>query len=158
MEDDRRKRRWRNPEGGVGQADKEVDSVDDVLLIEPRIALEFEAEVERLAAEGKEVPTGTPILLGITKASLQTRSFISAASFQETTRVLTEAAINGKYDELIGLKENVIVGRLIPAGTGGLMQRLKGEAAERDAELEAMNPTPELPAEEGGEEPVEAEA
>ncbi|MEK9559211.1 MAG: DNA-directed RNA polymerase subunit beta', partial [Flavobacteriaceae bacterium] len=63
--------------------------------------------------------TATPILQGITRASLQTKSFISAASFQETTRVLTEAAINGKYDKLIGLKENVIVGRLIPAGTGG---------------------------------------
>ena len=58
--------------------------------------------------------------------------------------MLTEAAINGKYDELIGLKENVIVGRLIPAGTGGMMQRLKGEAAERDAELEAAMPQPEL--------------
>ena len=97
--------------------------------------MEFDEAVEKLQAEGKEVPTGTPILLGITKASLQTRSFISAASFQETTRVLTEAAINGKYDELIGLKENVIVGRLIPAGTGGIMQRLKGEASARDAEL-----------------------
>ena len=62
--------------------------------------------------------TGSPVLLGITKASLQTRSFISAASFQETTRVLTEAAINGREDTLLGLKENVIVGRLIPAGTG----------------------------------------
>ena len=77
------------------------------------------------------------LLMGITKASLATESFISAASFQETTRVLTEAAINGKYDQLIGLKENVIVGRLIPAGTGGLMQRLKVEAADRDAELAA---------------------
>ena len=97
--------------------------------------MEFDEAVEKLQGEGKEIPTGTPILLGITKASLQTRSFISAASFQETTRVLTEAAINGKYDELIGLKENVIVGRLIPAGTGGIMQRLKGEASARDAEL-----------------------
>jgi DNA-directed RNA polymerase subunit beta' len=70
-------------------------------------------------AEGKKPATGTPVLLGITKASLQTRSFISAASFQETTRVLTEAAVNGKIDTLEGLKENVIVGRLIPAGTGG---------------------------------------
>jgi DNA-directed RNA polymerase subunit beta' len=120
--------------------------------------IEFEAEVERLQAEGKEPPVGAPILLGITKASLQTRSFISAASFQETTRVLTEAAINGKYDELIGLKENVIVGRLIPAGTGGLMQRLKGEAAERDAELEALNPAPELPVAEDDAAQAEAEA
>ena len=131
---------------------------DSIYLKEEQIdKVEFEAEVERLKSEGKEPPVGTPVLLGITKASLQTRSFISAASFQETTRVLTEAAINGKYDELIGLKENVIVGRLIPAGTGGLMQRLKGEAAERDAELEALNPTPELPAEEGDEATVSAD-
>jgi DNA-directed RNA polymerase subunit beta' len=72
------------------------------------------------------------VLLGITKASLQTRSFISAASFQETTRVLTEASTQGKRDKLLGLKENVIVGRLIPAGTGGAAARLKAVAAERD--------------------------
>ena len=72
------------------------------------------------------------MLLGITKASLQTRSFISAASFQETTRVLTEAATQGKRDKLIGLKENVIVGRLIPAGTGGATTRIKQVAAARD--------------------------
>jgi DNA-directed RNA polymerase subunit beta' len=72
------------------------------------------------------------VLLGITKASLQTRSFISAASFQETTRVLTEAAVNGKTDTLEGLKENVIVGRLIPAGTGGTMSRLRQIAHRRD--------------------------
>ena len=77
----------------------------------------------------------SPVLQGITKASLQTRSFISAASFQETTRVLTEAATHGKTDDLIGLKENVIVGRLIPAGTGSVMNRLKRVAAERDREL-----------------------
>jgi DNA-directed RNA polymerase subunit beta' len=71
-------------------------------------------------------------LLGITKASLQTRSFISAASFQETTRVLTDAAVNGKVDTLEGLKENVIVGRLIPAGTGGMLRRLRKVAAKRD--------------------------
>jgi DNA-directed RNA polymerase subunit beta' len=77
-------------------------------------------ENERLAAEDEDkVPAVyQPLLLGITKASLATESFISAASFQETTRVLTAAAVNGKYDELRGLKENVIVGRLIPAGTG----------------------------------------
>ena len=74
--------------------------------------------MDRLRAEGKIVPTYSDVLLGITKASLSTDSFISAASFQETTRVLTEAAIMGKRDELRGLKENVIVGRLIPAGTG----------------------------------------
>jgi DNA-directed RNA polymerase subunit beta' len=78
-----------------------------------------------------------PVLLGITKASLQTRSFISAASFQETTRVLTEAAVSGRVDNLIGLKENVIVGRLIPAGTGSVMARFKLEAAKRDRELQA---------------------
>jgi DNA-directed RNA polymerase subunit beta' len=72
------------------------------------------------------------VLLGITKASLQTRSFISAASFQETTRVLTDAAVNGKSDALEGLKENVIVGRLIPAGTGGMLTRLAKIAAHRD--------------------------
>ena len=81
--------------------------------------------------------TGTPLLLGITKASLQTRSFISAASFQETTRVLTEAALQGKIDTLEGLKENVIVGRLIPAGTGGGIRHLRRVAAERDAKLKA---------------------
>ena len=73
---------------------------------------------EQLEAQGKEPLTIDPVLLGITKASLATESFISAASFQETTRVLTEAAVRGLRDELRGLKENVIVGRLIPAGTG----------------------------------------
>ena len=80
---------------------------------------------------------GKPVLLGITKASLQTRSFISAASFQETTRVLTQAAVEGKRDSLIGLKENVIVGRLIPAGTGAGMNRLRVAASSRDAALRA---------------------
>merc|ERR1712023_67827 len=78
----------------------------------------FLEENERLLAEGKVPATGERELLGITKASLATESFISAASFQETTRVLTEAAVTGKRDYLRGLKENVIVGRLIPAGTG----------------------------------------
>src|SRR5690606_5582854 len=73
--------------------------------------------------EGKTPATGRPILLGITKASLETDSFLSAASFQETTRVLTDAAIKGKTDELLGLKENVIIGKLIPAGTGMQMYR-----------------------------------
>ncbi len=80
---------------------------------------------------------GRPVLLGITKASLQTRSFISAASFQETTRVLTEASVQGKVDNLIGLKENVIVGRLIPAGTGAGMNRARIAASSRDAALRA---------------------
>jgi DNA-directed RNA polymerase subunit beta' len=85
-----------------------------------------------LADMGKKTAQAVPVLLGITKASLQTRSFISAASFQETTRVLTEAAVNGKIDSLEGLKENVIVGRLIPAGTGQIMSRIREIATRRD--------------------------
>ena len=80
--------------------------------------IDFTEVNERLEEEGKQPATGTPIILGITKASLATNSFMSAASFQETTKVLTDAAINGKVDPLIGLKENVIIGKLIPAGTG----------------------------------------
>ncbi len=80
--------------------------------------LDYEDEVAKLTAEGKEPPEGKQVMLGITKASLATNSFLSAASFQETTKVLTEAAIKGKIDPLIGLKENVILGKLIPAGTG----------------------------------------
>ena len=80
--------------------------------------LDYEEENEKLAAEGKEPAEGKQVMLGITKASLATNSFLSAASFQETTKVLTEAAIKGKIDPLIGLKENVIIGKLIPAGTG----------------------------------------
>ena len=89
-------------------------------------------------AEGGKMATGEPVLQGITKASLQTQSFISAASFQETTRVLTEAAVSGKIDNLIGLKENVIVGRLIPAGTGSVMNRYRSVAHDRDQELSAV--------------------
>jgi len=95
--------------------------------------IELDEINDRMKAEGKQPAVGKPVLLGITKASLQTRSFISAASFQETTRVLTEASVNGKVDTLLGLKENVIVGRLIPAGTGSMLTRLKQIAAERDA-------------------------
>ena len=80
--------------------------------------LDFEDENEELEKEGKSPATGERILLGITKASLATDSFLSAASFQETTRVLTDAAIKGKVDHLVGLKENVIIGKIIPAGTG----------------------------------------
>ncbi len=90
---------------------------------------------ELLLSEKKKPAQGKPVLLGITKASLQTRSFISAASFQETTRVLTEAAVSGRIDDLAGLKENVIVGRLIPAGTGRVLQKLRGEASVRDTRL-----------------------
>jgi DNA-directed RNA polymerase subunit beta' len=86
---------------------------------------------------GQQPAEGKPVLLGITKASLQTRSFISAASFQETTRVLTQAAVEGKKDVLTGLKENVIVGRLIPAGTGSAMNRIRVAASSRDAALRA---------------------
>ena len=84
------------------------------------------------------------MLHGITKASLQTKSFISAASFQETTRVLTEAAVSGKVDDLDGLKENVIVGRLIPAGTGAYMNEVRQVAHERDIEMMAQLGTNEV--------------
>ncbi len=94
--------------------------------------IDFEDINKETEAKGGKPATGQPVLLGITKASLQTRSFISAASFQETTRVLTDAAVNGKADSLEGLKENVIVGRLIPAGTGGTLARLNRIAAHRD--------------------------
>ena len=94
--------------------------------------IDFEDANNAVEAAGHKPATGQPVLLGITKASLQTRSFISAASFQETTRVLTDAAVNGKMDALEGLKENVIVGRLIPAGTGGTLSRLSKIATHRD--------------------------
>jgi DNA-directed RNA polymerase subunit beta' len=94
--------------------------------------IDFEDANAVVEAAGGKPATGQPVLLGITKASLQTRSFISAASFQETTRVLTDAAVNGKSDTLEGLKENVIVGRLIPAGTGGTLSRLARVASHRD--------------------------
>ncbi len=101
--------------------------------------IEYLGVNERARDEGLKPAESIPVLQGITKASLQTGSFISAASFQETTRVLTEAAVNGKVDGLNGLKENVIVGRLIPAGTGNVMNRLRRVAADRDREaLEAQ--------------------
>jgi DNA-directed RNA polymerase subunit beta' len=106
---------------------------------------EFEEENQKALKEGGRLAQGAPVLLGITKASLQTRSFISAASFQETTRVLTEAAVSGRVDTLIGLKENVIVGRLIPAGTGSVMARFKQLAAARDKELQAEKAPAALP-------------
>ena len=96
---------------------------------------EFDEVNEKAIAMGLEPAKGEPILLGITKASLQTRSFISAASFQETTRVLTEASVQGKRDHLVGLKENVIVGRLIPAGTGGVLNKVRQVAADRDRKV-----------------------
>lgn len=94
--------------------------------------IELDEINDRLLEEGKTPAVGNPVLLGITKASLQTPSFISAASFQETTRVLTEAAVAGKMDTLQGLKENVIVGRLIPAGTGGTIAQIRRIATARD--------------------------
>jgi DNA-directed RNA polymerase subunit beta' len=112
----------------------EIDESGETDLIQGEQVdkIEFDEVNARAAEEGKEPATAHPVLLGITKASLQTRSFISAASFQETTRVLTEAAVSGKADTLDGLKENVIVGRLIPAGTGAMMNRLREVAVKRD--------------------------
>jgi DNA-directed RNA polymerase subunit beta' len=110
-----------------------TDSGDSGLIAGEHIdRIELELLNERLVEEKREPAKANPVLLGITKASLQTRSFISAASFQETTRVLTEAAVAGKSDTLEGLKENVIVGRLIPAGTGGVMNRVRRLAGQRD--------------------------
>jgi len=118
---------------GVDIADKHIEVIVRQMLKKIRVeesgesgvlpgnlmdVLDYEDECERLKAEGKEPPVGVQIMLGITKAALATNSFLSAASFQETTKVLTEAAIKGKVDPLIGLKENVIIGKLIPAGTG----------------------------------------
>ena len=97
--------------------------------------LEFKLANEKALKEGFEPAKGVSVLLGITKASLQTESFISAASFQETTRVLTEAAVSGKSDALSGLKENVIVGRLVPAGTGSIVNKLRMTASKRDKEI-----------------------
>jgi DNA-directed RNA polymerase subunit beta' len=113
----------------------EIDDPAETDLIQGEQVDKIELDEVNAAAvaQGKKPATAHPVLLGITKASLQTRSFISAASFQETTRVLTEAAVNGKADTLDGLKENVIVGRLIPAGTGAEMNRLREIALKRDA-------------------------
>src|SRR4029079_13644467 len=104
----------------------------DLLKGEQIDRTEFDEKNAAFEKAGKRVATAKPVLLGSTKASLQARSFISAASFQETTRVLTDAAVNGKADTLEGLKENVIVGRLIPAGTGGMLRRIRKVAAKRD--------------------------
>jgi DNA-directed RNA polymerase subunit beta' len=142
---------------GVNISDKHIETivrqmmrwvkVEDVgdtrFLLEEQIdKFQFREENERVIREGGRPATGRPLLLGITKASLSTDSFISAASFQETTRVLTEASINGKVDHLRGLKENVIVGRLIPAGTGmefyrnvQLSQEMEDAAAEVQEEV-----------------------
>ncbi len=112
------------------------DSGGTVLLKGEQVdKAEFDEENAKAIDLGLQPAKGNPILLGITKASLQTRSFVSAASFQETTRVLTDAATKGKTDKLIGLKENVIVGRLIPAGTGGTQREIRRVAAGRDLEI-----------------------
>ncbi|KMO41800.1 DNA-directed RNA polymerase subunit beta' [Methylobacterium aquaticum] len=116
-----------------------TDGGDSEILSGDQIDRMELAEInEQLLAEGKKPVQGVPVLLGITKASLQTRSFISAASFQETTRVLTEAAVNGKVDNLEGLKENVIVGSLIPAGTGAMIADIKSIARRRDGLIMAQ--------------------
>ncbi|WP_137110174.1 DNA-directed RNA polymerase subunit beta' [Rhodobacter sp. SY28-1] len=110
-----------------------LDSGDTTLLKGEQVEkIELDEENTKAVNRGGREAKAEPVLLGITKASLQTRSFISAASFQETTRVLTEASVQGKRDKLLGLKENVIVGRLIPAGTGGATSRVKKIAADRD--------------------------
>ncbi len=133
---------------GVDIADKHVEVIVRQMLKKIRIdtagdteylpgtlvnVLEYDEINEQMAAEGKEAATGTQIILGITKAALATDSFLSAASFQETTKVLTEAAIKGKIDPLVGLKENVIIGKLIPAGTG--MKRYRNVKLDSDAML-----------------------
>jgi DNA-directed RNA polymerase subunit beta' len=110
-----------------------LDSGDTTLLKGEQVEkIELDEENAKARARGLREAKAEPVLLGITKASLQTRSFISAASFQETTRVLTEASVQGKRDKLVGLKENVIVGRLIPAGTGGATTRIRAIATDRD--------------------------
>src|SRR5438094_6741454 len=119
----------------------------DFLVDEQVDRFRFMEENEKVMNRGGEPADGTPLLLGITKASLSTDSFISAASFQETTRVLTEAAIAGRVDYLRGLKENVIMGRLIPAGTG--MEYYRNVDVDRDetigeAEREAMDEVTEI--------------
>ena len=122
--------------------------------------LDFNDMNETLIAEGKRPAEGKQVMLGITKASLATDSFLSAASFQETTKVLTEAAINGKVDHLIGLKENVIIGKLIPAGTG--MKRYRSVKLNTDAHMieestEAEDENAEITLSEGAEDSVAEE-
>jgi DNA-directed RNA polymerase subunit beta' len=112
------------------------DAGDSTFLVGEQVDREEYAKANAaIEAEGLRPAKAQPVLLGITKASLQTKSFISAASFQETTRVLTEASVSGRQDTLDGLKENVIVGRLIPAGTGSVMNRLRRIAADRDKSI-----------------------
>lgn len=136
---------------GVDIADKHIEVIVRQMLKKKRIetsgdteflpgtlvdGIELEDINEQLIAEGKQPAEYKDVILGITKAALATSSFLSAASFQETTKVLTEAAIKGKVDPLIGLKENVIIGKLIPAGTG--LRRYRNVKLNTDAELEAV--------------------
>ena len=133
---------------GVDISDKHIEVIVRQMLKKVRIenngdtdflpgalvdVLEYEDMNEQLYADGKEPAEGKQVMLGITKAALATNSFLSAASFQETTKVLTEAAIKGKVDPLIGLKENVIIGKLIPAGTG--MRRYRNTRLSTDNDL-----------------------
>ena len=111
---------------------------DTTLLVGELVDRKEFAKINNKLGKGRKRATAEPVLQGITKASLQTQSFISAASFQETTRVLTEAAVSGKIDNLIGLKENVIVGRPIPAGTGSMMSHYRTIAEKRDKELQEI--------------------
>ncbi|MBN9592435.1 MAG: DNA-directed RNA polymerase subunit beta' [Alphaproteobacteria bacterium] len=127
-----------------------LDGGDTTLLAGEQVdLLEMKEANAKAAEQGQKLAEGRPVLLGITKASLQTRSVFSAASFQETTRVLTDAAVNGKVDTLEGLKENVIVGRLIPAGTGGAIARLRQVAMERDKAVQEELAKGEVPQLEG---------
>jgi DNA-directed RNA polymerase subunit beta' len=116
------------------------DAGDTQLIVGEHVDRSKFEMINRITEEdGKRPAQGIPVLQGITKASLHTKSFISAASFQETTRVLTEAAVSGKVDDLAGLKENVIVGRLIPAGTGSIVSKLKLLASGKDKTLEKLD-------------------
>jgi DNA-directed RNA polymerase subunit beta' len=148
---------------------KVEEAGDTSFLLEQQVdKFRFREENDRAIANGGRPATARPLLLGITKASLSTESFISAASFQETTRVLTEASINGAVDHLRGLKENVIVGRLIPAGTGmdyyrniQLSQELEDAAARVQQEvteaIEAAERELEMMRQEGEAEEMAAE-
>jgi DNA-directed RNA polymerase subunit beta' len=153
---------------GVDIADKHIEVIVRQMLKKIRVeesgdsgvlpgnlmdVLDYEDECERLTAEGKQPPVGVQIMLGITKAALATNSFLSAASFQETTKVLTEAAIKGKVDPLIGLKENVIIGKLIPAGTG--MRRYRDVHINTDYKLSDYFDIPEDEDDQTEGEPVE---
>ena len=122
-----------------------LDPADTTYLVGEEVEREeFWENTEQLSNEGKTPAVARPVLQGITKASLQTKSFISAAAFQETTRVLTEAAVSGRVDTLVGLKENVLVGRLIPAGTGAALRRFASVAEERDqVQLDKKKSEPE---------------